>query len=341
MARRSAFSLVEILVVIAIIVIIISIVVPSLGLVRTASRKTATQSLITDVSNASAQFETDNRRLPGYFSAREMGDATNDPGSGGRGFTGMQNALVDLAGGVTTSTSNSLVVGPFAAAQANRNVRVDLAQIGATRPGNKAYFAIPARNFTATTNATAQLGDQAHRDLPSLSDAFGTPLLFWSIDESPAAAPTRWQDMAQLTSNAQQARFYWASNAAILRSTSLGRQATDNNTKSLIGGAASNPAQSLAGALGSPGAPSDNRLFPLTSRGKFVVMSAGADGIFFNRESKYWKARAAEDAILDYRFNHFVPPGNPGTPRPLDATTGPFAPDMLQGFDDVITQGGA
>lgn len=68
--RRShhamGFSLIELLMVIAIIVVIIAITVPALASGK-AAKRSETANLLTDLSQGVAQFTLDEKRQPGYF----------------------------------------------------------------------------------------------------------------------------------------------------------------------------------------------------------------------------------------------------------------------------------
>src|SRR5205809_5697872 len=93
---RRAFSLIELMIVILIIAMIIAIVVPALGHARKGARNAATRNLMVQVEQACSSFQLSERRLPGYFSVRDLGSGST--GNGAQGFTGMENVMFDIAG---------------------------------------------------------------------------------------------------------------------------------------------------------------------------------------------------------------------------------------------------
>jgi len=234
--RNRGFTLVELLVVIAIIGLLVGILIPVLGEVRKGARKTVATSLANEVVSAATLFRTDTRRLPGYFSAQEMGgteNSTDDMGSG-IGFTNNENILLDLAGGIvcedinncnapapntTDPTSPDYVfadVGPFT--NTTRLVRVNNALVGTQRAGG-GYLKLDPKSLVAVEG---QAGNDPNRHrMVDLVDPFGMPYLVWLRDESAASDPNARFAQVEYDASSTPASigsFYWASNSGYLSS---------------------------------------------------------------------------------------------------------------------------
>lgn len=329
---RRAFTLIELLVVIALIGILIGILLPALGGARKVARAQANRQLLTQMAGASAAFETDNRRAPGYFSPREMALSSNT-GTGdndGRGMTAMQNVLIDLAGkdsvvvGTDFGTKNSNEylkdVGPIDGTLQASQVNVNPTLIGASKssyfnPGKKSLVSFEAGNDQSKPRVGLAFSGRAdNMQLPDLVDADGQPILAWQLDEScrlPIDKGTGNNSFVGVNSGADgrvASRFYWGSNAGILRSKAQGRLALDtmavgasdeNPNVSLISYhvSGSSPAENtntaelatLMAIVGNPGSPNSspdpktanvNEILAGAPRGKIIFHAPGTDGVF-------------------------------------------------------------
>ncbi|HEX2836881.1 MAG TPA: prepilin-type N-terminal cleavage/methylation domain-containing protein [Phycisphaerales bacterium] len=300
-ARQRGFSLIELLVVIFVIIVIVSITIPALAAARKAARKAETQAMLTTLSQAVVQYEVDQKRTPGYFSPREMGLEENVT----RGFSGMQNIMLDLMGGVvaqTTPTTGTVVeVGPAR----DSIVRIDTALIGAPTGTNKLYYT-PGRRAMAMQDGTevgTRNGADEHK-YPELVDAFGTPVLAWVLDPTAKKQVEVPQDFAQLWSDASNGggagRFYWASNAAFLTAGNrVGKRGVDQGTVSMLGSGVTQPElrrRAMTGLLGNPSSglnvgtaatTKDGmlKIMPDAARGSVVLHSAGEDGAYLPRQT--------------------------------------------------------
>lgn len=329
--RRLAFTLIELLVVILIISAVIAILIPTVGAVRTAARRNETQTLMNRIAQAAGMFQQDERRLPGYFSQQEMGSSENLT----RGMSQMENVMLDLAGipSATAPSPGDVIVGPTA----TNTIRFNVQLFGVPDAGSKSYFIPDPRYFVAQTSDGQQVGVAGHTasegqpQLPDVVDAWGQPLLAWVVDDR-AVVPVRQEsDFARQSADSGLARFYWATNAAFLQATRLGRRGldqTDTNVGSLLGPGQANRLRSMIGMLGSPSFPYRGdppppvNTLPTAPRAPFVLQSAGPDGVYVGKRDA--GARQFPGGYIEYSVNF------------LAGETS----DIMARFDDVLASGG-
>ncbi len=325
---RGGFSLVEMLVVLAVIALLIGIIIPAIAGGRTAARNADTRTNMVQLGSACAQFEIDQRRRPGFFSFNQMGAGAN---AATFGFTNMDNMMLDLLGGTTKKARDLnqgiITVGP---GNADNSVNVDTAALGAPSASSgsaaKSYFTLDKR-FVAQTGAGKRKVTTSNDNalLPVLTDAFGQPILAWVQSDSSATTDF----VAENTDNANVIpAFTWASNAGFLSNdvTSLGKrgetmQFVVSTQGSILNQTVpiANRVFSLQALLGNPAAPDPaapaGNPRPLRPRGPIVLHSAGNNGIYMGATE-----RAGKPGVVRY------------TPNQDIVTSG--------GFDDVITTAG-
>lgn len=368
---RRGFSLLELLTVIAIIAVLLAIIFPALGYVRRTVRVTDSRNLMTNLSAAVSRFQTDNRRLPGYFSAREMGSDKNLAA----GFSSMQNAMLDLAGGVDNASKLPTVYNVGPSTVLAEQVKVNPALIGSSSGKFNAYFVPPIKNFIPQNGTIGgeRVGTGDNLKLPELVDAFGMPILYWGADESTKTTVTTPDEFAIESRGSsgvpRNAKFYWAQNAAFLGTgaKSVGKARINQEEFSLLGQANPTRITSLAGMLGNPASALNltptttdlSTVFPSDARGGFMIQSAGENGIYLSRlttrlsggpesdvpgvrgdgaGAKLAYAAKKPDQALFYGLNFFQP-GSPAS-RFKDDRGGQTTVDLLSRFDDIVLSGG-
>jgi hypothetical protein len=296
------------------------------------------------ITSAVAHFQTDNRRLPGYFSAKDMGSQEN---AGTYGFSAMQNVVLDLAG-FKEDASVPTMYGPTAAAQ----VHFDPKNIGLPGEGNtKAYWIPDTKHFVVQDGMGQQVPPSSNWQLPSVVDEWGQPYLVWAQDDTVGGKVKTIDRFAAVDSSGNTpSLFYWASNSCFLKSDNFGRKGQNNNTDSLIGGSANTGdiPKSLAGMLGSPNSPykDPNNTQPIpydvpaSPRAPFIVQSAGADGVFVGRKDRGGKQFAS--GWIDYRYSFAPDVSGPisATNQWTDANGRPTNIDVMEKFDDLLSGGG-
>jgi type II secretory pathway pseudopilin PulG len=365
------------MVVMIIVAVLISIIVPVLGSVRIAARKSGTAALMTNIMQAAQKFQNDERRLPGIFDPASMGGAENDQPDVGMSAT--ENALLDLTGvekipanSASPATGTWITVGPFAGASNPNNYKINIELLGSGK-GTKNYFTPDAKHLAAQEVGVSQVGGLGNTaaagvpQMPDVVDDFGDPLLIWARDDSyiRRAGQPQFKFGSKYsgpvgstgfpTSNAQ---YYWASNACFLKSTALGRKGrdqTDAVSGSMIGPALTNQAdleKSLTAFLGHPGYPFRPTTAPSTfvadtpasGRGGMIIQSAGADGVYFGMKDRGARQFpiVGTTVVGDYRAS-FVQdvsqPGGPGTWQ-VDKNGQQTTHDITSEFDDLLVSGG-
>jgi prepilin-type N-terminal cleavage/methylation domain-containing protein len=286
---RSGFTLIELMVVILIIAVVISILIPAVAGVRSKAKQASTQALMTSLTNSVTQFQSDERRLPGYFTEKDMGSGTGG-GNLDNGMSEMENVMLDLIGmpppSAAAGGASVKSIGPTNATRIN----IDLDLIGTPSNGSKQYFNPDPKFYVAQVKDTQQIGISGSTDsegIPQLKDvvdAWGMPLLAWRKDETavqpvqngpPGSARNYFvQAYSGQVPGVPVSQFYWASNACFLKAPAAGRgfnqPISDNDMTnagsskgSMIGGpdsaapsvASAEAIRSLAAVLGSPSFP--------------------------------------------------------------------------------------
>jgi len=356
---RTAFTLVELLVVMAIIAIVIALVLPALGGSRDAARAASTKSMLAKLSASVGVFGHDNGgKMPGYFTPREMGHSDNLAA----GMSQSENALLDLAG-FKKVQSGGITIGP----STGNTLQIDPDSLGLPGGTNdKLYFVPDRKQLVAQVMQTQQMATvnqntaaEGDPQLPDLVDAWGTPILMWVPDTTHVAKPSGQNfRFASLLSGSgtgpAPGKYYWASNACFLTAKALGKKGMSqipngsNEPGGMLWENAPATETSLTALLGNPNAPYRNPqqldavpTWPLSARAPFIAHSAGRDGVYLGYKDKGAK-QFAQGAPMTYGTN-FAPnltaPIGTGN-QYLDKNGKPTNIDILADFDDIFAYGG-
>jgi len=389
--RRSGFSLVEMLLVIAVIAILISLLLPALAGARQSAMKVSTQAMMADLTSAAQRFGNDNAgRNPGYFSEALMGHSDNLA----IGMSAMENAMLDLGGSAAVLAQADdddapevnpeegiIEIGP--SDDPKDRVIVNINLIGSTG----AYYTPDAKSFIAAGHGDdgqagspggERLSDQigslsvGQVLMPDVRDAWGNPMLAWSQDQAArgsilvvdgADPDDVYTQFARISSEGAGAPmdttgpawFYLASNAAFLEAEEFGdggiNMAGDPavGSTSVIGGGVDemDRIRSLATMLASPSSflldpgvdgldnASYREVFPSTPRGRFLVQSAGSDGIFLSNSSDGWSSTGnTENGDYSLNFgNNYI---SQSDVRNTDDSGAFTNIDLFESFDDLL-----
>lgn len=349
--RRRGFTLVELLVVISIIAVLIGLSIPALSRVRQQARVSSTQTLMNSINAGVAQYQTDKRRLPGVFSAEEIGSTDNFTGGWRNrpGVTSMENALIDLAGGAFSTVQEIEDAGfsPNSALRitlGGRTIYVIPELIGSLR--ETGYVDLDAETLVAVEGQNSDLEDTG---LPDVLDAFGTPIMMWAQSERAGRNAAYVREYAETD---ERALFYWASNASyamsgfprgvsgtptapptgisqyrrsLLSSFVIGSERDRLLSVMALTGNRSTPTTS--DMLANPnGLNSTNMIVPAQPRGEVMFVSAGPDRIFLNGFKTSNTTPDAQSAV-------YTPTGDFGQYQ-IPATGLP-----IERFDEVLLGG--
>jgi prepilin-type N-terminal cleavage/methylation domain-containing protein len=342
LSRRGgrAFTLVELLVVIAIVALLIAILVPTLSSARVAAKRSATQSLLTDVSRASESFALDNRRVPGMIPDSVL-YAQNS--SAPREFTAMDNAMLELAGGGIRAIDGDNPL--LDTVDDDFPIHVDSTtgteyHASPTLVGEGDYLQIEGGNLQVMNNDDERRrlvpDPYQSRNMPTFVDNFGTPILYFRRSGARFSPPT--EGNFELVGNLigggyDGSTWYWWDAAHAYGFTGAPLQDPGEYSDPNQGGSwlfydgdslSESESSAYKAVLEHPS------MYEDAPRGDFVVISAGPDGVYFNRDQY---ADIGEDLVGRHEV-YWNADGNPSDTE-LDEV-----PDLETTFNDLIVAGG-
>lgn len=310
-----AFTLVELLVAIAIIVVLIGILLPALGKVSTKARVTATQSTMNEFAKACDTFQAQFGYYPGIVPENMLAATSPSP------ISGTENALLHLMGGAVRSDDPNYATAPGSefifgttgtTGTGQIRIKINSIDIGkGPRIEGKQYDSFFSPKDNQLKPVAGQLGEQLV--LPDLVDAWGQPIGYLRSARIGGLVSGALSDKPQ---------FYLEPLLPYINSTALGELGVDQLTSGVFGsGSAIDQRSYLAQLLRHPAfgtfvALADARAG--TPRGKYFLFSPGPDGIFFA------KINDGPTASTTFVF------------------TSPDArkPDVYTTYNDVIVSGG-
>jgi prepilin-type N-terminal cleavage/methylation domain-containing protein len=319
--RRRAFTLTELIVVIAIIVLLVGLLLAALGQARKKSKETATAATMRAFANACETFHQEHDFYPGVVPEAIL---ANDPK-----MTGTQNALLHLMGGYAREDDGADIYDNASGVEFQfqrpgggvYKIKVDRSRIGdGPVIGTKPY----APYFTPTSDVgvvDGALGGGApanlHKEVPTLLDSWGQPILYFRRLRSVGPLTA----MAGPMGNPKPPQFVLETGQTYMESPALGKLGRNQGVLSMFQ-TSQNPNALFAKLIEHPSLRGQ-------SRGAFMLMSAGDDGVYMSREDGAGSPGEPEDEIVQVDGD-----GNVTFLEGFSATT-------LEEYDDIIEFGGS
>jgi prepilin-type N-terminal cleavage/methylation domain-containing protein len=310
---RPAFTLTELLIVIALIALLVALLLAALNQVQKKSRETATLATMQAFSNACDTFQQEHGFYPGLVPEPIL---ANDPK-----ISGTENALLHLmGGGLRQEGSTTEEYDEFGGVEVTFDqpsgqpyrIKINRERMGdGPTIGGKAfapYFAPSEKDF-AIVRGQEPFGSDDD-ELPDLVDAWGQPIIY--LRRQRAIGP-----LTDIQGSSVRPQFDMASMTPYTQAPGpIGRLGVDQNPTSILNTAGS-PDALMYRLLEHPALPDQ-------ARGAYMLLSAGADGIYLSR---------VDGA------------GTPGTPVDdlveNDATwIEPYGHKTFEDYDDKLVFGG-
>jgi prepilin-type N-terminal cleavage/methylation domain-containing protein len=329
--RRTGFTLIEILVVIAIIAVLAGILLAALSGVQEAAKKTKTSTLMQSFGRACDEFALDHGRYPGL-----LPDSVLD----GTTITPTQNALLELMGGARamSNQSTNTVVEEFNEFVSNTSVPTFTINgwtlaFDPTRFGEgpwisgRVYEPYFSPKSSDLSYSEYDANNASSFSFPTLVDAWDTPIMYLRAvrKSGPIIAvgtnnPLPQFDLPGLSNYVESSL---NANSSLLSET----MQTDEERLAWLTLSLAHPTfweidESNAGSEFSSGAAWG------TTRGRYLLLSAGPDTIFLEVANE--QVHNNQEINVANPFNSVVSP-----------TSGRVTPTTMESFNDVVVHGGA
>ena len=313
-----AFTLTELLVVIALIVLLVGLLLAALSQVQTQSKRTSTLATMQAFRNACDAFQQEHGFYPGVVPEDIL---ANDPR-----ISGTENALLHLMGGFVRRADDEFAytnqgLYPPAPGQCSLDgwhelkftlpppqtgtydIKFSLEHIGEGPIINgkpfAPYLTPGARELGVALGqphlATCSADPPRHLDLPDLLDAWGQPIIY--LRRQRTIGPITFA--GNPPPNPQ---FATASMTPYTNSISLGKLGASQMDESIFN-LASDPVSTLGKILGHPALSqwggSGSGVVTGQARGAFMLLSAGPDGVYFSQEDGAGNPNQPQPEILD------------------------------------------